>query len=529
MAIELIHFWKETRVYRGLNSLEARIEKRDDIWTLFFFDKSPHRMHLTGAEREELEGKKKGGEAPGDLFLNVESRVWMELSDVLRKFIASGKLATTIEADRQAWETPASPTGTFGKRSRKEKERATIKGLGDRSTKKEKKEEADKDRKKAEEEKDKKKYAHLDPSDLTKNKNPNKLSLLDPATQEIITKAGIPGNTAEQDPRLWAVLMNSLRFLKLDNGLKYSKKITPSEGVGLEESNNLLAGPVPSKLKLNDQIGEGAFGQVFKCRCPPLGKGYFALKKMVNDTEKHTRMNLREIQVLKENPHPNIVKFHAAYIFKNEYWAVCELLEGGTLEEGHSEFLEGHIAYAAKHILSALSFLHKKNIAHRDLKSANIMLDVEGHIKLIDFGLSVSLQNGPQVGMCGSPYWLSPEMIRMDPHSFPTDIWSFAISLLEMINGVPPNRDNPLKLLYDVGSMTDDMEPVLQLDNPAKWSDELKDFLRSCLMPDPTKRATADELLKHKLISKSCTKEKMGAVLSQIFIKHSLNDIGLGI
>ena len=103
MAGELLLFWKETRVYRGLEGEEERKEKRDDVWELFFLSKSPHRMFLTGLEREELEEKKKEGDVAVDLFLNVESRVWRELSEVLRKIIGSGKLLAMIESDHKAW------------------------------------------------------------------------------------------------------------------------------------------------------------------------------------------------------------------------------------------------------------------------------------------------------------------------------------------------------------------------------------------------------------------------------------------
>ena len=116
MAGELMLFWKEIRVYRGLGGEGERKEKRDDVWELFFKDKSPHRMFLTGLEREELEEKKKGGEVGVDLFLNVESRVWRELSDVFRKLIASGKLLATIETDHKAWQVKnraASPPPRF--------------------------------------------------------------------------------------------------------------------------------------------------------------------------------------------------------------------------------------------------------------------------------------------------------------------------------------------------------------------------------------------------------------------------------
>jgi serine/threonine protein kinase len=76
--------------------------------------------------------------------------------------------------------------------------------------------------------------------------------------------------------------------------------------------------------------------------------------------------------------------------------------------------------------------MHRNQLVHRDLKNQNIMLTVRGGVKLIDFGLSLDASQGPTIQMCGSPFWMPPEMIRGEHHLYEADVWSFAICMLEV-------------------------------------------------------------------------------------------------
>lgn len=137
---------------------------------------------------------------------------------------------------------------------------------------------------------------------------------------------------------------------------------------------------------------------------------------------------------------------------EEEIWVVMEYLRGGTLNQAAKahRFNDNHVAYVANSILTALDYLHDRKYAHRDLKSQNVMMDVRGIIKLstpsslflarapslslsssldclitspyvpVDFGLCAEFENGPRLSMVGTPYWVPPEMIRDEPHSFPT-------------------------------------------------------------------------------------------------------------
>ncbi len=133
--------------------------------------------------------------------------------------------------------------------------------------------------------------------------------------------------------------------------------------------------------------GKGGFGMVFSAN-DPRDKSRVAIKRMPHNSERDRKINYREVFFLQTVTHPNVVKFRCAFelLQDHEVWVVMELLEGGTLDdavsEEHSVFQEKHVAFATHEILSALSYLHSHNIAHRDLKAANIMMSIEGEIKL---------------------------------------------------------------------------------------------------------------------------------------------------
>jgi serine/threonine protein kinase len=202
-------------------------------------------------------------------------------------------------------------------------------------------------------------------------------------------------------------------------------------------------------------LGEGAFGAVYLCKCRAIADKPLAVKKLLHMTKKQKTFNLNEIHFLSTLSHPTIVRYHGSYAHKEEIWIVTELLDGGPLSQAKSNYDESNIAFAAREILRALVHLHSHHVIHRDLKSENIMFSVTADVKLseysnsqregrrgmeereirlcpkqnsfhslfskqtVDFGLAASVADGPLIQICGSPFWLSPEMIRMEPHSLP--------------------------------------------------------------------------------------------------------------
>ena len=112
------------------------------------------------------------------------------------------------------------------------------------------------------------------------------------------------------------------------------------------------------------------------------------------------------------------------------------LHQTGSLSEEAAKF------YFAE-ILLGLEYMHKLGIIYRDMKPENVLIDIDGHIKLADFGLSKQDMGGDALAnsFCGSPEYMSPEMLQGHGHSLPVDYYSLGAILFEMITGLPPHYD----------------------------------------------------------------------------------------
>eukprot|EP01104_Vermistella_antarctica_P005921 TRINITY_DN16668_c0_g1_i1.p1 TRINITY_DN16668_c0_g1~~TRINITY_DN16668_c0_g1_i1.p1 ORF type:complete len:269 (+),score=72.09 TRINITY_DN16668_c0_g1_i1:84-809(+) len=232
-----------------------------------------------------------------------------------------------------------------------------------------------------------------------------------------------------------------------------------------------------------------------------------------------------ELAVLTFLEHKCIVKYlNKAYIVNgNEVWSVMEYMEGGTIADARSAYRmkEEQIAFVALQMLRALRYLHTMQIVHRDLKSSNVMMTIDGHVKLIDFGLACDLEDKEEgvAHTVGSPYWMAPEVIKGQPASYPVDIWSFGICLLELANGIPPYHGNGLKAMF----MNATVGVEKPFEHPAKWSPLFHDFIQQCLRLEPSERKTAKELARHDFCKKATSRSAMSGVLTSMFLKKTMD------
>jgi len=149
------------------------------------------------------------------------------------------------------------------------------------------------------------------------------------------------------------------------------------------------------------------------------------------------------------------------------------------------------------------------------------MMSVSGHIKLIDFGLCADFSTGSRVSMVGSPFWVPPEMIKKEPHTYPADVWSFGVCILEFYLMAPPYATSAIKCMY----MTATKGLVDQV--PETASAHAQNFLQKCLEPDQTKRATPAELLEHPWVTRTGLSKGIDSVLRDIFLTTTLSSLGL--
>jgi serine/threonine protein kinase len=302
------------------------------------------------------------------------------------------------------------------------------------------------------------------------------------------------------------------------------------------EAKKVLQVPTKHAQKSNMEfLDKGGFGAVFstKIQISPSGKKERVAVKKLPHKDKFDRIaNYSEIYYSSHLDHPNIVKFKAAYlipagssILKDntipEVWMAMEFLQGGTLNEASKiiKLSEKHVAFVAREVSKALKYIHEQGFAHRDLKSQNVMLSIDGQVKLIDMGLMCDFRKGPRARMLGSPYWIPPEMIRSEPHSFQVDVWSMAVCLLELMNQRPPLYGNTIMSMFTVATKG----LVSQI--PENMTPDGKDFLTQCLQVEQEKRAMPPELLKHKWVTQPKLEEGIVDILRNVFLNNAIQNL----
>lgn len=251
------------------------------------------------------------------------------------------------------------------------------------------------------------------------------------------------------------------------------------------------------------KVGQGASGGVYISRIAGLANKVVAIKQMNLEQQPKKELIINEILVMKGSKHPNIVNYIDSYLLKGELWVIMEYMEGGSLTEivTHSVMTEGQIGAVCRETLKGLLFLHSKGVIHRDIKSDNILLNIDGNIKMTDFGFCAQINelNLKRTTMVGTPYWMAPEVVSRKEYGPKVDIWSLGIMVIEMIEGEPPYlNETPLRALYLIAT-----NGTPRLKEPEALSYDIKKFLAFCLQVDFNKRGTADQLLQDKFILES--------------------------
>uniref|UniRef100_A0A5B6YIN9 mitogen-activated protein kinase kinase n=1 Tax=Davidia involucrata TaxID=16924 RepID=A0A5B6YIN9_DAVIN len=280
----------------------------------------------------------------------------------------------------------------------------------------------------------------------------------------------------------------------------------PSSSSSSSSSNSASTPLNFSELDRINRIGSGSGGTVYKVLHRPTGKLY-ALKVIYGNHDDSVRRQIcREIEILRDVDHNNVVKCHDMFDHAGEIQVLLEYMDSGSLE-GKQILPEASLADLSRQILSGLLYLHRRKIVHRDIKPSNLLINSRKQVKIADFGVSRILAQtmDPCNSSVGTIAYMSPERINTDLNQgmydgYAGDIWSFGVSILEFYLGRFP---------FAVGRQGDWASLMIAIcmsqppAAPLTASREFRDFIGCCLQRDPARRWPAVQLLRHPFITQN--------------------------
>ncbi|XP_039527958.1 MAP/microtubule affinity-regulating kinase 3a isoform X2 [Pimephales promelas] len=268
-----------------------------------------------------------------------------------------------------------------------------------------------------------------------------------------------------------------------------------NSGSGLDDVH-----PLVGNYRLLKTIGKGNFAKVKLAR--HILTGSEVAIKMIDKTQLNPtslQKLSREVTIMKNLNHPNIVKLFEVIETEKTLFLVMEYASGGEVFDylvAHGRMKEKEARAKFRQIVSAVQYCHQKRIVHRDLKAENLLLDADMNIKIADFGFSNEFMVGNKLDtFCGSPPYAAPELFQGKKYDGPeVDVWSLGVILYTLVSGSLPFDGQNLKELR---------ERVLRgkYRIPFYMSTDCENLLKRFLVLNPAKRGTLEQIMKERWIN----------------------------
>ncbi|CAL0314495.1 unnamed protein product [Lupinus luteus] len=270
----------------------------------------------------------------------------------------------------------------------------------------------------------------------------------------------------------------------------------PSDGADVWEidTNQLIYG---------NRVGSGSFGDLYR--------GTYCSQEVAIKVLKPDRISTdmlkefaQEVYIMRKIRHKNVVQFIGACTRPPNLCIVTEFMSRGSLydylHKQRGVFKLPSLLKVAIDVSKGMNYLHQNNIIHRDLKTANLLMDENELVKVADFGVArVQTQSGVMTAETGTYRWMAPEVIEHKPYDQKADVFSFGISLWELLTReLPYSHLTPLQAA--VGVVQKGLRPTI----PKNTHPRLSGLLHRCWQQDPVERPNFSEIIE---ILQQLTKE----------------------
>ncbi|KAK9270789.1 hypothetical protein L1049_026374 [Liquidambar formosana] len=296
-----------------------------------------------------------------------------------------------------------------------------------------------------------------------------------------------------------AVLSESCSFTTSNDDDSSSTTTEPMSNI----SPNLRFRRTITYWEKGELLGRGSFGTVYEGIAED---GFFFAVKEVSllDQGSQAKQSVsqleQEIALLSQFEHENIVQYYGTDKDESKLYIFLELVTKGSLMSLYQKYhlRDSQVSAYTRQILHGLKYLHDRNVVHRDIKCANILVDASGSVKLADFGLAKATKLNDVKSCQGTAFWMAPEVVnrKNQGYGLPADIWSLGCTVLEMLTSqIPYSHLECMQALFRIGR--GEPPPV-----PDTLSSDASDFILQCLKVNPNDRLTAAQLLDHSFVKR---------------------------